>query len=470
MYLPFGRDQLTMVGVAGYPAPFHEIEIGVGIIGRAAATPADPVRARRPADPDYRAARDDVRSEVAAPVVHSGELLGVVNFEGTLERPDRAGPGRPCRDGRPARCRPRSGRRASTTSDASGCTPSSGCSTVSRALVADLDRPRIVASIVDAVAELLAADVVALFSRGDGRRLPARGRRRLPRHGDRPRGPAARAGWSDAPSSSGSGSMGSRRSPPGRPSSSTTGRAGRSPHAAMALPIEVDDEVAAVLFVTRIGPDRAYSALERGIADLLTAQVAIALQNADLHARVAESALRDPLTGLLNRRFFDEAVEAALANARRAAQSAEPDRPRSRPLLGRQQRVWPRRRRCRPAAGRACHQGRRPRGRRRRPLRRRGVRRHRAGHRWRRRRRWPPNGSARRSRPRARSRSTGGSCRSRSRPASPASSTRPTAAASSARPTQPSSQPSEQAGTESADLAVLRAVRLRHACRRISAG
>ncbi len=38
MYLPFGRDQLTMVGVAGYPTPFHEIEIGVGIIGRAAAS------------------------------------------------------------------------------------------------------------------------------------------------------------------------------------------------------------------------------------------------------------------------------------------------------------------------------------------------------------------------------------------------------------------------------------------------
>ena len=86
----------------------------------------------------------------------------------------------------------------------------------------------------------------------------------------------------------------------------------------MALPIEVGNEIAAVLLITRIGADRTYSELERGIADLLTAQVAIALQNADLHARVAESALRDPLTGLLNRRFFDEAVETAHANARRA--------------------------------------------------------------------------------------------------------------------------------------------------------
>ena len=85
--------------------------------------------------------------------------------------------------------------------------------------------------------------------------------------------------------------------PPDRGRQRRRGRAARSPASA---------------------PSAAYSELERGIADLLTAQVAIALQNADLHARVADSALRDPLTGLLNRRFFDEAVETAHANARRA--------------------------------------------------------------------------------------------------------------------------------------------------------
>jgi diguanylate cyclase (GGDEF)-like protein len=69
--------------------------------------------------------------------------------------------------------------------------------------------------------------------------------------------------------------------------------------------------------VSRVGLERTFTDLERGIADLLTAQVAIALQNADLHARVAESALRDPLTGLLNRRYFDEAIQTAHASARR---------------------------------------------------------------------------------------------------------------------------------------------------------
>ena len=93
---------------------------------------------------------------------------------------------------------------------------------------------------------------------------------------------------------------------------------GDTPHAGLALPIVVADEVAAVLLVSRIGVERAFTDLELGVADLLTAQIAIALQNADLHARVAESAVRDPLTGLLNRRYFDEAVETAYAAAGRS--------------------------------------------------------------------------------------------------------------------------------------------------------
>jgi len=90
---------------------------------------------------------------------------------------------------------------------------------------------------------------------------------------------------------------------------------GDAPHAGMAVPIVVDGTLTGVLGVTRVGAERTFTDLELGIADLLSAQVAIALRNADLHARVAESAMRDPLTGLLNRRYFDEAVESAHASA-----------------------------------------------------------------------------------------------------------------------------------------------------------
>jgi diguanylate cyclase (GGDEF)-like protein len=316
MYLPLGRDQLTMVGVAGYPNPFHEIAIGVGIIGRAAVTQQTQFVPDVLDDPDYRAARDDVRSEVAAPVVHSGELLGVVNFEGTLERP--IGPTQVALAEMVVHALSAALRSARLDDERRDRLHAiERVLEVSRALVADLDRPRIVASIVDTVAELLDADVVALFSRGvdgafrleAGAGIPSRaiglevqGRRGMVGRAivDRVRidGLQEVAAWpvefiDDRPG-------------------------GATSHVAMALPIVVGDAVAAVLFVTRVGPDRSYSELERGIADLLTAQVAIALQNADLHAQVAESAVRDPLTGLLNRRFFDEAVEAALANARRS--------------------------------------------------------------------------------------------------------------------------------------------------------
>jgi len=316
MYLPFGPHRLTMVGEAGYPTPIHDIDIGVGIIGRAAATLQTQFVPDVLADPDFLAARDDVRSEVAAPIVHSGALLGVLNFEGTLERP--IGPPqvalaemvvlalsaalRSARLDDERRDRLRAIERVLE---------------VSRSLVADLDRPRIVASIVDTVTELLDADSVGLFSRGsDGKfRLeagvgfPARAKGLEVQGG---RGLVSRAiverirleGLQEASSWPAE----FRAERPG----------GDSPHAAMALPIVVGEDSVAVLFVTRVGAQRVYTELERAIADLLTAQVAIALQNADLHARVAESALRDPLTGLLNRRFFDEAVEAAYANARRA--------------------------------------------------------------------------------------------------------------------------------------------------------
>ena len=218
----------------------------VGVAGYADAVPRDRDRAsgssaarqRRSARSSFRTSsptrttgRPATTSEARSrrPSSTSGELLGVVNFEGTARPSDRAGAGRACRDGRPRTVGRRSGRRASMTSGATACYAIERVLEVSRALVADLDRPRIVASIVDAVAELLDADVVALFSRRVDGIVPARGRRRLPGAGDRPRGPWPRAAWSVAPSSNGPGSTGSRRPPPGPPSSSTTDRAAIDP-------------------------------------------------------------------------------------------------------------------------------------------------------------------------------------------------------------------------------------------------
>lgn len=317
MYLPDGEGRLSMVGVAGYHDPFHVIEPGVGVIGRAAASRTTQFVADVLADPDYRAARADVRSEVAVPVVHSGELLSIVNFEGNAEHP--IGPSQVALAEMLAHSLAGALRSARLDDERRERLHAiERVMAVSRALVADLDRPRIVAAVIDAAVELLNVDVAALFSRGpDGKyRLEtgtgfprdALGIEVHPGVGLTGRAIVERARvesllevaswprdhWSERPG-------------------------GDEPHAAMALPILVDDRVVAVLTVSRIGIERTFTELERGIADLLVAQVSIGLQNADLHARVAESALRDPLTGLLNRRYFDEAIETAYATARRSA-------------------------------------------------------------------------------------------------------------------------------------------------------
>ncbi len=86
----------------------------------------------------------------------------------------------------------------------------------------------------------------------------------------------------------------------------------------LGLPIDLEGIPSAVLAATRTRADRPFSELELRMADLLVTQIGVALHNAELHARVSEAAVRDPLTGLLNRRFFDEAVETAFAAAARS--------------------------------------------------------------------------------------------------------------------------------------------------------
>jgi diguanylate cyclase (GGDEF)-like protein len=52
--------------------------------------------------------------------------------------------------------------------------------------------------------------------------------------------------------------------------------------------------------------------------ELLAGHAALVLANAFLHAEVEQLAIRDPLTGLYNRRYFDEAVERVVAAWTRA--------------------------------------------------------------------------------------------------------------------------------------------------------
>jgi len=298
MYLPTDTGRLNMVGVAGYHSPFHVIDVGVGIIGRAAASRTTQYVPDVLADPDYRAARDDVRSEIAAPIVHGDELLGVVNFEGTLAHPmttahvalaemlarSISSSLRSARLDEERRERLRAIERLLE---------------VSRGVVSDLDRGRTVRAVVDAAADLLGAETVLIAGRDSQGRF-------IVEH--------------ETPSTTGAGRVLGPEDGVAHEAIRSAGPVVRDgPHSTLALPIRIDDDVAAVLVAVRPVGATAFGAIELRMADLLATQVAVALHNAERHAQVSDAAVRDPLTGLLNRRFFDEAVETAFATARRSA-------------------------------------------------------------------------------------------------------------------------------------------------------
>lgn len=298
IYLPRADGRLSMVGVAGYHTPFHVIEPGVGVIGRAAATRTTQFVADVLADPDYRAARDDVRNEVAAPIVHDEELLGVINFEGTLRRP--LGTTHVALAemlGRAIAASLRSARLDEERRDRLHAIER--VLAVSRGVLSDLDRRRTMRAVVEAAVDLLAAERVVVAGRGLDGDFRLEGDSSDPHDGTwrtRTIDPVEDAVAFDA---------------------INTRSAAVTPRV-IALPIPVADDVPAVLVASRAEGSTPFGELERSIGDLLAIQVGVALQNADRHASVTDAAARDPLTGLLNRRLFDEVVEEAFATARRS--------------------------------------------------------------------------------------------------------------------------------------------------------
>ena len=78
---------------------------------------------------------------------------------------------------------------------------------------------------------------------------------------------------------------------------------------AAAVPLMRDGVVVGAMTFVRAGSDRHFSAAELEVLSILGHQAALAVSNAFLHADVTESSLRDPLTGLFNRRFLDVTLE-----------------------------------------------------------------------------------------------------------------------------------------------------------------
>ncbi|MGH2357517.1 MAG: diguanylate cyclase [Candidatus Limnocylindria bacterium] len=89
------------------------------------------------------------------------------------------------------------------------------------------------------------------------------------------------------------------------------------PMHAAAVPLVREGAVVGALSVIRHDVGRAFSELEREALALIAEQVAMAVANAFLHAEVSERAVRDPLTGLFNRRYLDPALDQLMAQRSR---------------------------------------------------------------------------------------------------------------------------------------------------------
>jgi diguanylate cyclase (GGDEF)-like protein len=91
-----------------------------------------------------------------------------------------------------------------------------------------------------------------------------------------------------------------------------------------AVPLLRDNVVVGALLLARDGVTRPFTGPELEVLAILGHQAALAVSNAFLHADVTEASLRDPLTGLFNRRFLDATFERLSAERSRVAPDARP--------------------------------------------------------------------------------------------------------------------------------------------------
>ena len=145
--------------------------------------------------------------------------------------------------------------------------------------------------------------------------------------------------------------------------------------ALVTVPLIARDLVKGVLNMYRLGEDASFSDEEFELATRFADAAALALDNAQIRARLEYQAQTDSLTGLYNHRYFHERLRAELTRANRSRVSRRGADARHRRLQARQRRLRPRL--GRPGAdrsGRAPARGVARLGRRL-PARRRGVRR-----------------------------------------------------------------------------------------------
>lgn len=287
----------------GYADPIEVFDGSTGVIGRVMRTGQPAFVTDVATDPDYNVADPDVRSEVSVPLMSDGSVIGVLNVESTAdERLDESDRDLMVVVGDRISAALELARERQHLRDRAALF--TRLVAFGTAINTSLDPGRVQQAIVEAVAAALETDIAGLIVRD-----PTTGEDRLTAVLGLD---AAYLGVRIMPGEGMAGQAIERRAivrddALARADFPLTIRGSRIPDtlAAMASPLIADDEIVGAISVSRTDLSRPFTPLEEEGLTLMAAQVVLALRNTALHAQVAEAAIRDPLTGLWNRRQLD---------------------------------------------------------------------------------------------------------------------------------------------------------------------
>jgi diguanylate cyclase (GGDEF)-like protein len=313
IYLKDDDGSLVLGAQRGYERVLERFDGSTGIVGRVMRTGRVQLVPDTALDPDYQNANDDVRSEISAPLLAGGELIGVINLEDTrvggLDESDRSTlvliaerlAGAIALGRERQALTERAARFAALTEFA-------------RRINESLDPREVYGLICDAVSLVIPSDVVVLTLRDD-----ALGDYRVTAMtGTDQRFVGVRIvegeGMAGVAIAERRVVVDDRFSSAGFP---VTMRSvyGDIEVATLAAPLVREADAIGALSLVRTDLDKPYTPLDLEVAPIVADLVAMAITNAWLHRQMADAAIHDSLTGLANRRHLDASLE-RLAAAR----------------------------------------------------------------------------------------------------------------------------------------------------------
>jgi diguanylate cyclase (GGDEF)-like protein len=304
----------------GYDEVIESFDGSIGVVGRVMRTGKAELVRDVSVDPDYAAANKDVRSEVSVPLAVDGAMLGVLNIESSGDDPllDQGDLETMKVVGDRVAMALALGRERQALQERAALF--GRLAQFGSAINASLEPVTAHQSIIGAVAEVLEVDITTLILRD-----PETGEDRIAaiRGGDeRYVGALIQPGESGAGRSLAQGVVVAEDLVQ-RADFPATVRGARVPDmlVSASFPLLRGDVVIGAVNVTRLELDRRFTALELETMPIMGSHIALALNNVELHTQMADAAVRDPLTGLWNRRHLD----VSLARLFAARARLEPD-------------------------------------------------------------------------------------------------------------------------------------------------